>query len=80
MRIRRVGKQNATVVSTPEVEILFSYETPVAVRQGHRFFRTSQFHSKTTSKHINQWLDECGANEVETMPQSKLNELTAAVA
>ena len=39
--------------------ILFSYSTPVAVRlDGPEplIYKTNQFYSKTTTKHINAWL------------------------
>lgn len=37
--------------------ILFSYSTPVAIRNsaGREFFTTTKF-SNTTSRHINKWL------------------------
>ena len=39
-----------------EATILFSYETPVAFKQGRNFYRTQKHHSKTTTRHINTWL------------------------
>ena len=40
-------------------EILFSYQTPVAAFvSGRGYVRTAKYFSKTTSKHINHWVDE----------------------
>ena len=36
--------------------IFFSYDTPVAARIDHRYYKTSEFHSQTTQRHINRFL------------------------
>ena len=56
--------------------ILFSYQTPVAacLGNGSGFIRTSHKWSRTTSKHINQWLAGAKAREVD---QAELDKLTA---
>lgn len=53
-----------------DIKMLFSYSTPVAYstvkEDGIRlFFRTSQFYSVTTSRHINKWLNGQDAEKVE---------------
>jgi len=57
-------KANCTEVSTDNMNILFSYKTPVAVMidegLGFVFYRTSKHWSVTTSRHINQWLGVYG--------------------
>lgn len=50
----------------------FSYRVCVAANVDGKFYRTKEFHSKTTSKHINSWLD--GAKSVE-MPQEWFDNL-----
>lgn len=58
-------KNNMTELQTPNNLILFSYKTPVACRDsGGNYYRTKKFWSKTTSRHINQWLDGIQAREV----------------
>ena len=58
------------------MDILFSYQTPVAARlPSGRFLRTSQKFSITTSKHINQWLRANNAEDIEAVPQSRIEEL-----
>ena len=54
------------------VEVFFSYKTPVAAFiPGQGYIRTNQKWSRTTSKHINKWLD--GANAVE-VSQSQIED------
>jgi len=59
MKIKRVKKTAAQILSVPETnsEILFSYETPVALRDigGDVYYRENHFYSVTTSKHVNQF-------------------------
>jgi hypothetical protein len=60
----KVLKSNMTEITTEldgqRAQILFSYSTPVAMRLltdcGMEYHVTSQYWSKTTSKHINQWM------------------------
>lgn len=72
IRIRSIGS-NQTELNTSHARILFSYETPVAAYVlGEGWFRTEEFHSVTTSKHINKWLD---GRDAEKKPQSFFDEL-----
>ena len=54
------------------VTILFSYQTPVACIHGGEAYKTDKSWSKTTSKHVNQWLKEY--DEVNLKPQSYFDE------
>lgn len=62
-----------TVLHKGKNEILFSYETPVAVYDDKygMFFRTEHKYSRTTSKHINKWI---GNLRHETVPQITIEE------
>ena len=71
MRIIEHGS-NYVVVDLGGNVVLFSYNTPVAGHIGGEFCRTSEHHSKTTSKHINQWLE--GRKAVEK-PQAFFDDL-----
>jgi len=72
IRIEKINA-NATVVHTSGASVLVSYSTPVAAYVlGRGYIRTDQFHSVTTSRHINKWL--AGA-DAETVPQSELDAL-----
>jgi hypothetical protein len=64
MKLRVLGS-NQTEVETKGFTVLFSYNTPVACcdNSGKGFFKTSKKWSKTTSKHINLWLNGAKATE-----------------
>lgn len=73
MKIKSIGL-NKTLVSFKDCEILVSYETPVAgFTDKLGYFKTSEFHSMTTSKHINQYLPERVSLLI--IPQDRLNRL-----
>ena len=62
MKIKSLGS-NKTEIELKDLRLLISYSTPVAlIRYPGGALKTNQFHSVTTSKHINQWLDEYGYN------------------
>lgn len=63
LRLRQVGS-NQTILVVDNAEILFSYETPVAVDTGEKILVTNEKFSVTTSKHINQYLDGRRAEKV----------------
>ena len=50
-------KHNCNVVIWNNDQILFSYETPVAIIEGNgNIYRTKQYYSSTTTRHINKFL------------------------
>ena len=65
---------NKAIFETRDFTILQSYQTKVAYfdKRTGEYFRTNQYWSRTTSKHINQWLDGVEAKEVD---QSVLDNL-----
>lgn len=74
MNIKNIGS-NQTELTIGETTVLFSYQTPVAAKLASGgFIRTNKSWSRTTSKHINQWLDGANAKLVE---QSVLDSLVA---
>ncbi len=76
MKIRQVGSNKTELHLSDGTVILFSYETPVAALiPGKGYVRTSTHYSRTTSKHIGQWLDGITAA---TVDQSALNALLDA--
>lgn len=66
MKVQNIGS-NQTQIETSKATVLVSYSTPVAANVDGKFYRTAEHFSRTTSKHINQWL--AGAT-AEIMPQS----------
>ena len=57
MKPRKIGS-NMYELDTDKAVVLLSYQTPVACRlkSDGACFRTEQWYSSTTSRHINKWL------------------------
>lgn len=74
MKLKPIAS-NMTEVTTQKAIVLFSYQTPVAacIADGSGFVRTADHYSKTTTRHINKWLDGAKAR---TVPQSDIDALT----
>lgn len=74
MKIKSIGA-NKTELELRDLKLLISYETPVCMISygsvSTAALRTSEFHSVTTSKHVNQWLRDNGfdPDQVPTMAQ-----------
>jgi hypothetical protein len=74
-------RENMTVLELNEkgerCQVLFSYKTPVAYAKltdcGWIRYKTNQWYSKTTSKHINEWCHEyddvCSQEEIDNLIQ-----------
>jgi len=65
MQLKKLGS-NMTELVTRDGRILFSYETPVAVLDhgDYEYYVTDRFFSKTTTRHINKWLEGVNAVKV----------------
>lgn len=57
------------------VTVLFSYKTPVAYVSNGGEFVTRQYYSRTTTKHINSWLQSRGCFEAIKVDQSEIDSL-----
>ncbi len=56
-------KANMNEIEAGDLTVLFSYKTPVAYhRAGVGYAKTNKYWSRTTSRHINQWLASNGYN------------------
>ena len=65
MNLKVIGS-NQTEVQVGLTKILFSYNTPVAAMMDDgSYIRTDKQWSRTTSKHINAWLNGATAKSVE---------------
>jgi hypothetical protein len=77
MKIKSIGA-NKTELHLKDLTLLISYETPVALIRSQMLsaLKTSEFHSVTTSKHINTWLRDNGfdPDKIPTMDQDWFNE------
>jgi len=67
--LRRIGA-NATEVDNGESRVLVSYSTPVAflTRNSRIAFVIDHVQSRTTAKHISQWLASNGITHTEPVP------------
>jgi len=71
MKIKSLGS-NKTEIELKDLRLLVSYSTPVAlIRYPGGAIKTNTFHSVTTSKHINQWLESHSHNPKLTPVQSQ---------
>jgi len=71
MNLKRIGYNQTVVNLNNGAEVFFSYDTPVAVKTpAYEYLRTSTYYSKTTSRHINKWLEGVTTKKV---PQEVIN-------
>jgi len=76
MQIKRLGTSKTLLVLPSGSEAFFSYETPVAFQMhSGEIYKTEEYYSRTTSKHITQYLN---GREAEAVPQSFINQLIGA--
>ena len=74
MILRQIGSNQTELSLTNGNSIFFSYETPVAgYHSEDGFFRTSTYYSKTTSRHINQYLKH--VDDVKEVPDQYIVDL-----
>ena len=55
--VDNLGANKTELTMSDDLVIFFSYHTPVAAIKDGNYYRTSRFHSITTTRHINEWLD-----------------------
>jgi hypothetical protein len=65
MRIEAIKPNMTEVIFQDGSSVLFSYETPVAACKDYKLYKTRHKWSKTTTRHINQWLEGRQAEEAE---------------
>ena len=76
MKLTPIAANQNEVSINDGTQIFFSYRTPVAAYLPDKgYVRTERFWSKTTSRHINKWLDN--VNNVSEVSQSVLDNLAA---
>jgi len=76
MKVKQIGTNKTEIQLTDEIQVLYSYETPVAIRrltpEGMTYYRTNQYYSRTTTKHIGSWLP---LNDAKILAQSEIDRL-----
>jgi hypothetical protein len=77
MQLKQLGPNQTEVVINARLMVFFSYETPVAcyIAPGRKlgsipanvsgYYRTNQKFSRTTSRHINKWLNGVSSSEMD---------------
>ena len=73
MRLKQIGSNQTEVIFNDGTQVLFSYETPVAVSTVDGMFVTEQKYSNTTTKHINKWCH--GISLRNTVPQTTIENM-----
>ena len=75
MKLKRTGYNQTVVSHNNGVEVFFSYDTPVAGRSAdYEYFRTEDYYSRTTSRHINKYLEGVNATVVSQQLIDNLSE------
>lgn len=74
MKLKQLGS-NMTEITTDNSNVLFSYETPVAGWDDVGAFRTDQFFSVTTSRHINKYFEGVDATKIRVVKQEYIEDM-----
>ena len=76
MKLTPIAANQTEVSYNDGTQVFFSYRTPVAADLPEKgYVRTATYWSKTTSRHINKWLQN--VNNVSEIDQGVLDNLTA---
>ena len=78
MQLKLIGANQTEITFLDESQIFFSYEQAVCVRNGDGCFVTTEKYSRTTSKHINNWVANL-SNIIKMVPQSEIDNLVNGV-
>ena len=65
MKLERLGNSKSLLTLSSGSEIFYSYNTPVAAQVAGELYKTKEYFSRTTSKHITQYLNGRKAEKVE---------------
>jgi hypothetical protein len=82
IKLNPIGANQTEVELNNGDTLFFSYKTLVAAHiSGQGFLKTTEHYSKTTSKHINQWLTRNGAtlDKVVNVEQKYLDAICSLV-
>lgn len=74
MKLNPIAANQTEVELSSGITVFFSYSTPVAAFiPGRGYIKTDQYYSRTTSKHISQWLSSNHVGDEKTVPQSYID-------
>ena len=78
MKLKPIAANQNEVELSSGVTVFFSYKTPVAAHvPGEGYFKTDCRWSRTTSKHIGQFIARNGGSKATERPQSWFDSLNA---
>lgn len=76
MKLKQIGSNQTEIAINGVGTFLFSYQTCVAGTTPNGVYYTSQYYSRTTTKHIKQWLSNIiGVTKPQAVDQSVLDNL-----
>ena len=76
MKLERLGASKTLLTLSSGSQVFYSYNTPVAIQHSSgRLFQTMEHYSRTTSKHISQFLN---GRKAEMVEQSFINQFIGA--
>ena len=83
MKLKQLGANQTEVQLSDHyerqtIQIFFSYEQAVCVRNENGCFVTEEKYSRTTSGHINKWVSGL-SNIIKMVPQSEIDNLVNGV-
>ena len=80
MELRVVGPNQTEIELSDGSRFLFSYNTLVAAYLvGRGYVKSKRFYSKTTSSHVNSWIDGAFVDVVDQEAFDNLTNLTVSV-
>lgn len=82
MNLKPIASNMTELSLADGTQILFSYQTPVAMLQDNKFYKTDKKWSVTTSKHIGKWANtfwNVPLSQWENKPQEYFDNLVKGV-
>jgi hypothetical protein len=82
MNLKPIASNMTELSLADGTQILFSYQTPVAMLQDNKFYKTDKKWSVTTSKHIGKWANtfwNVPFSQWENKPQEYFDNLVKGV-
>ena len=77
MQLNPIASNMTEITLANGKQVLFSYKTPVASWEDGQFYKTEKFWSKTTTRHVNKWINSANDQwQTSEKPQSYFDNLT----
>ena len=78
MKLIPFGSNQNLVIINDDTEIFYSYKTAVAGKIKGKYYKTNEWYSRTTTRHINNYLGELKTNLIEALATQDFCYLDAA--